>query len=61
MRMYSDLASRSSREVVVSSPAGERVWVGQGEVGEGGKSKEKRRERGENRVRENIKEVLKIR
>lgn len=61
MRMYSDLISRSSREVVVISPAGERgagerVWVGQGEIGEGGKSKERRRERGENRGRESMKE-----
>lgn len=43
MRMYSDLVSRSSREVVVISPAGERggerVWVGQGENEGGGSRK----------------------
>ena len=37
MRMYSDLVSRSSREVVVISPAGERVWAGQGGSREGGR------------------------
>lgn len=35
---------------------GERVWVGQGEIGEREKSKERRREGGENRVRESMKE-----
>lgn len=37
MRIYSDLVSRSSREVVVISPAGERVWVGPGGSREGGR------------------------